>query len=222
MAVQTAQFHCYPRRIMATPTARASPPIRTVREQIADQLRNEILSRQHGADTHLREEALAARFGTSRGPIRDVLLQLTQEGALVYRPNAGVRISPPPEPATRELLMNLRTQIELHAIPRFVEQLTPDDEQALRDILETMERACRRGSMPDIVGSDIALHRHIVRRGAAPEIEKVWMNVAVRMLMAYSRFGDFMEIHREHVRIVEAICAKDLESARSALKDNLI
>lgn len=197
-------------------------PLKTVRDQIADQLRNEILTHQHGADSPLREEALAARFGTSRGPVRDVLLQLTQEGALMYRPNAGVRVSPPPDNATRSLLMSLRKQIELSALPGFLKHFTADDEAALRDILETMERACQRGNMPDIVGSDIALHRYIVRRGSAPEIEKVWLHIAVRILMAYSRLGKHMDIHREHARIVEALCSRNLKASRAALEANLI
>ena len=46
-------------------------------------------------DQPIREQKLAERFGTSRGPVRDALLRLTQEGALVYEPNKGVRVSSP-------------------------------------------------------------------------------------------------------------------------------
>jgi GntR family transcriptional regulator, rspAB operon transcriptional repressor len=197
-------------------------PIKTIRDQIADQLRNEILAHEHESDAPMREEALAERFGTSRGPVRDVLLQLTQEGVLVYRPNAGVRISAPPDAETRTLLMDLRKRVELHALPRFIAGLTEEDEEALRDILEAMKSACRRRDMPDIVGSDMALHRYIVRRGASPEVEKVWMNLAVRILMAYSRLVKHMDIHKEHVRIVDAICSRDLKAASAALESNLI
>ncbi len=199
-----------------------STPLKTMRDQIADQLRNEILSRKVGSDVHLREEDLAARFGTSRGPVRDVLLQLTQEGALIYRPNAGVRVSAPPDAATRTLLMDLRKRIEFHALKPFIEKLDAGDEQALADILETMKQACRKRDMAGVVGSDIALHRYIVRHGAAPEVEKVWMSIAVRILMAYSRLTNHMDIYREHERIVDAICARDLAASRAALDSNLI
>lgn len=196
--------------------------IRTAREQIADTLRNEILCQLHGADAPLREEELAARFGTSRGPVRDVLLQLTQEGALAYRPNAGVRVCPPPDKTTRTLLMSLRKQIELHALPSFIKNHTEDDAAALRDILDAMEQACRRGNMPDIVGTDMALHRYIVREGAGAEVEKVWQHIAVRILMAYSRLGSHMGIHREHKHLVDAICQRQLKASRAALEANLI
>ena len=71
---------------------RIASPIRSVREQIADQLRNEILANLFAANEPMREAALAERFGTSRGPIRDVLLQLSQEGALVYKPKLHQRL----------------------------------------------------------------------------------------------------------------------------------
>ncbi|MCB1091947.1 MAG: GntR family transcriptional regulator [Verrucomicrobiae bacterium] len=197
-------------------------PLRTLRDQIAEQLRNEILAHQHAPDAPLREQDLARRFGTSRGPVRDVLLQLTQEGALVYRPNAGVRISTPPDPGTRSLLMKLRKEIELAAVKGLIEQFQPEDDRQLREILDRMGRACQRGDVPEIVGSDMALHRHIVSRGAAPEIEQVWQTIAVRILMAYSRLPEFSDIHAEHLRIVDALCRRNLKESRAALESNLI
>ncbi|MGA0029768.1 MAG: GntR family transcriptional regulator [Opitutales bacterium] len=196
--------------------------VKTLREQIADQLRNEILSKQHAPESRLREVQLAARFGTSRGPVRDVFLQLAQEGVLVYRPNAGVTVSPATDDGTRALLMGLRKQIEFHALPRFLKNLTEEQASAMRDILDEMEGACRRKNMPDIVGSDIALHRYVVRHGATAEVEKVWLNIAVRILMNYSRLPDYVDIHKEHVRMVDAICSKNLKASRAALEANLI
>lgn len=65
----------------------AQPMIRSVREQIADTLRAEVLAGTWDNDAPVREQSLADRFGVSRGPIRDVLMQLSQEGVLVYQPN---------------------------------------------------------------------------------------------------------------------------------------
>jgi len=60
---------------------------RTTREQIADRIRTEVLSEKIAIGTSLREQAWGTRYGVSRAPVRDALLQLTQEGLLEARPN---------------------------------------------------------------------------------------------------------------------------------------
>lgn len=200
----------------------AVSPIRSVREQIADQLRNEILADQFRENEPLREAAVAERFGTSRGPIRDVFLQLSQEGALVYKPNSGVRVNSPVLNGQRTLLMGLRKQIELAALPAYLENRTKEDDLALREVLNRMRQACREKDLPAIAGSDIALHQHIVRRGVSEQVEAVWTSIAVRIRMDYSRIARHLDIYREHERIVEAIEANDEAGARESLIANLI
>ena len=197
-------------------------PIRSVREQIADQLRNEILSDQLPANEPLREAQLAERFGTSRGPIRDVLLQLTQEGALVYKPNAGVRVGTPTVNGDRVLLISLRRQIELRALETIWKKLNDEDYRNLGDILEAMQRACKKRDMTAIAGSDMDLHRYVVRRAGSVDLEAIWLSIAVRIRMKYSRLKNYADIHREHVLIVDAIIAGDKQTARKALEGNIV
>jgi DNA-binding GntR family transcriptional regulator len=54
-------------------------------EQIADQLRDEIIHQLLPPGSHLVQSALCERFGTSRMPVRDALQRLTHEGLLVER-----------------------------------------------------------------------------------------------------------------------------------------
>ena len=82
-------------------------PVRSVREQIVDTVRAEVLAGAWRNDEPVREQALAKRFGVSRGPIRDVLQQLSREGVLIYRPNKGVRVNRPPAETERQLLQFL-------------------------------------------------------------------------------------------------------------------
>ncbi len=197
-------------------------PIRSVREQIADQLRNEILAEEIPANAPLREAKLAERFGTSRGPIRDVLLQLTQEGALVYKPNAGVRVGAPSRDDDRALLVSLRRQIEFRALEVVWDQLAESDFEALREILDAMKRACRRKDMSGIAGADIALHRYWVRRAGSVDLEAIWLSIAVRIRMVYSRLQQHMEIYREHAAIVDAFERRDREEAERAIEANIV
>ncbi len=199
------------------------PPagVRSVREQIADRLRTEVLSESLRSEEPLREVELAERFGVGRGPIRDALLQLTHEGALVYQPNRGVRVGSPATDDFRELLVDLRRQIETQALESCFETLTANDHERLRSNLADLGTACEKADMAAIVEEDMAFHRWLVRRGGGAELEAVWLPITVRIRLNYARHDDYREVHREHARIVDAIVAGRLKTARSALAKHI-
>jgi len=196
--------------------------IRSVREQIADQLRNEVLADQLPAQQPLREVELAERFGVSRGPIRDALLQLTQEGALVYAPNRGVRVGTPASNEIRDLLVVLRRQIETSAIEQIFDRLTDDDDDQWREILDHLQLACEKENMSSIVEHDIAFHRSIVRRTGSPDLEAIWLPIIVRMRLKYSRHKNLIEVSNEHARIVDHIIRRNLKSAVKLLGKHIV
>lgn len=196
--------------------------IRSVREQIADQLRNEVLADQLTAQQPLREVELAARFGVSRGPIRDALLQLTQEGALIYVPNRGVRVGTPTSDKIRELLVTLRRQIETSALEQIFDQLTDKDDDQWREMLDQLHSACERENMASIVEHDIAFHRSLVRHTGSPDLEAIWLPITVRMRLKYSRHKSLIEVYDEHARIVDHIARRNLKSAVKLLSKHIV
>ena len=196
--------------------------IRSVREQIADQLRNEVLADQLPAQQPMRELELAERFGVSRGPIRDALLQLTQEGALAYVPNRGVRVGTPASDEIRELLVVLRRQIETTALEQVFDRLTNEDDDLWREMLDQLQHACERENMSAVVEHDIAFHRSLVRRTGSPDLEAIWLPITVRMRLKYSRHGKLIEVYNEHARIVDHIIRRNLKSAVKQLAKHIV
>lgn len=95
----------------------------TIRKQIADHIRADILSGQLLEGEQVREQLLAQRFGVSLGPIRDVLLQLTQEGLLISKRNCGVRVGPAPDEWIQSLVVDLRQRIEIFALRKVLKAL---------------------------------------------------------------------------------------------------
>ena len=61
----------------------------TRRAQVAETLKNFILSGQIEPGTQLVESKLASRFGVSRGSIREAIWELIDQGLLINRPYAG-------------------------------------------------------------------------------------------------------------------------------------
>jgi GntR family transcriptional regulator, rspAB operon transcriptional repressor len=193
----------------------------TLREQIVEQLRHDVLNGQLAEGEPLREQKLAARFGISRGPIRDALLQLTQEGLLVAQPNRGVRVGPRLGPAIRPLVVELRRRIEAFAVEQAMAKDGADDLAELEAILARFKAACRAGTMPEVVKHDMAFHRWIVERVGDADLLALWLSVVVRMRLQYTRHRSLMESFREHLAVVEALRAKDQAAAVKALEANI-
>ena len=192
---------------------------RTIREQVAAYLRHAVLAGDLDEGEALREQPLARRFGVSRGPVRDALLQLTQEGLLVAEQNRGVRVRRP-DPSIRSLVVDLRRKIELFALKGLCRR--GDESLAFFDAnLPLFESACRRGEMAEVVEHDMAFHRHIVAEGGGADLVAVWVPVLTQMMLPYSRHPDLMDSYREHEAVVESLRRGDRAAALECLRANI-
>ena len=191
------------------------------RDEICDILRSDLIAGKYSYDQPLREISLAKRFGVSRGPIRDAFLKLTQEGSLVYETNRGVRVHSAIADEERKIMMNMRLELEKYCIIKYIDEAVQKDHDELEILLERFKCACLRDSLPGVAESDLSLHRHWVAR-VSKTLESIWLGLAVRMLMKYSRMETFEESIEEHEKIVDAILIRDSEGAIQALASNII
>ncbi|TXH38711.1 MAG: GntR family transcriptional regulator [Rhodospirillaceae bacterium] len=97
---------------------------RTMAEQVADLLRQRILSGALPAGTPIRQEPLAAELGISRIPLREALKQLEAEGFVTIASHKGATVAPL-SVAEIEELFQLRLRLETWmlglALPRLAE-----------------------------------------------------------------------------------------------------
>ena len=135
---------------------------RTIREQVVDRLRDDVINQVFKPGESLREHSLSKRYGVSRSPIRDALLQLTQEGLLVATPNCGARVGSPLEDEIQPLVRDLRIRIELFSMDRVLKNITPEVLDQLEARLKANHEACKGKNLADIVKSDIAVHQTLI------------------------------------------------------------
>src|SRR5210317_954209 len=132
-----------------------TPINRTIREQVTDQIRDDVVSGKFPAGQALRESELAERFGVSRGPIRDAFLQLSQEGFLAYQANRGVTVRQPPAAENRDLIVSLRQQIECFVIRRGLDQLRSSGAASLAAALRDLKSACASADVAAVARCDM-------------------------------------------------------------------
>ncbi len=196
-------------------------PLVTIREQIADSLRSDIIAGKIQPGERVREEILADKFGVSRGPIRDVLLQLNKEGLLSSKPNCGVTVNEQLAPGLHSLMKSLRLKIEVDCLKLLKGKLVQEDFDFLYDIVDKLHMALKAEDFTSATEQDLAFHRYIVRKAGGEDLVNVWTSVAMRMRIDYRRISKPKESYDEHKAIVEALEAGNMKHAGEALKANI-
>jgi len=192
-----------------------------VRDQIADQIRSDIIAGDMPPNAKLNEVALAERFGVSRGPVRDVLLQLTKEGLLVAKNNCGVSVNSVLSPELQELMMDIRTKIELHALKSLKGKLQDADFAEIDAILDRLQDAFDNEDFTEVTKADMDFHRYLVMKAGGEELVNLWQPIILRMRMNYKRITKPVDCVNEHRAISDALRKDNIREATAALKSNI-
>ena len=198
----------------------------SLREQIADQLRNDVLCGRLAEGVSLTELELVDRFGVSRTPIREALQQLKSEGLLEGRPNAGMKVAQRPPDAIRELVIPIRRSVESFALRSFFNELAPADFTEWGKIIARLQTACEARDYQAIAEHDIEFHRSIIRRANQPDLESLWGSIISRVRSHFWKtqrrnYANPLDIVTEHEQILAAFRSGDVEQAVAALEKNI-
>lgn len=112
----------------------------TTQELVLETIRRGILEGALRPGTKLRQEELAAVFGTSRLPVREAIWMLEREGLLTAHPNKSVLVTSLDVDEIVEIY-DLRVLFECHAVRLAVPLLTEHDIEDLRALFEAMMAA---------------------------------------------------------------------------------
>lgn len=198
---------------------------KSVVDQLADKLRQRILSNEIQAGEALRQEALAEAYGVSRMPIREAFRQLEAEGLVTFNPHRGVVVSEMSIDEVEELF-DLRALIETDLIRRAASQATGADHQAARDILERSHKAYERGEVEHWGELNRAFHSALYAPAGRPRAMQVLDTLSlnldryIRLQLSLTRSAP-ERAHEEHSTILDAYISKDLDRLGTALKSHI-
>ena len=191
---------------------------------IADKIRARIRDGTFTAGTQLGEVRLAESLGVSRGPVREALQRLVQEGLLESRPHRGVfvRTLDPEEIADVYLA---RSAIEGEAVRRLAAHTEPADLEPLDTLLEQMGEAARSQSWDDVAELDLEFHLALVATSGSRRLLRMYDTLIVETSMclralepSYSIQEDLVAEHRE---LYEAVVDGDPERAAALVDQHL-
>ena len=198
----------------------ASSPL-TIREQVTNRIRDDVVAGNFPPDQPLREAELARRLGVSRGPVRDAFLTLSQEGLLAYQANRGVRVRRPPDPEHRTFIVSLRRQIECYIVGRGFGAMRGGALGPVEAALDELEAACAGRDVGRVARYDVAFHEAILVACGSSEFLPAWKWLCSQMMLTYTRLDDYRDVFEEHLRIARAIRDGRKQACLAALKANL-
>lgn len=114
-------------------------PIRYLTDQLIDLIRDRILSGAVPPNLPIRQDALAAEFGVSKIPLREVLARLEEEGLVQSHPNRGYFVREMSASEAEEVY-TLRLKIEPDAIALGAKRATAADHEHALALLSSLER----------------------------------------------------------------------------------
>ena len=208
------------------------PPLRFDRSrqaapQLADALRELIVSVELTPGTVLPRAELAEHYGVSQTPIRDALIRLGEEGLVDIFPQHATVVSRI-DIASAQQAHFLRRALELEIVRKLAasgDELTGPLIKRLRAAIRRQAEALEPHDYHDFAEADRAFHRELY---LAAEVGPLWDLVRSRSghidrlrSLHLPAQGKAQAVLRDHDAIVVAIEAHDPAQAEAALRGHL-
>lgn len=192
---------------------------------IARALRRAISDGTFGPGDQLGEAALARSLGVSRGPLREAMQRLTQEGLLVSHRNRGLFV-PDLTPESVSDMYLLRTTVETAALERVLRSgAATIAADALDDAVDGMAALAAEPRSAAMVAADLDFHHALVEAASSPRLSRVHETVLVETSMClHAMRGTYTDAESrlaEHREIAAAVRAGDAGRARSLLVEHM-
>ena len=195
-----------------------------ISEQVRDMLRDRITAGVLAPGEKLTEIDLATRLNISRGPLREAILHLTEEGLLVKEPYKGLRVRSVSQQELAELY-SLRTTLERFA---FEEAWEKRDDVAMDDLrarYEALDQARTDQDISRAVSGEIAFHSWVYDLSGHGLLKSHWKKL-IPLVQIYMSIHDrqhgisgvFMEANFEYLNLAQG---DDLGAVLNHINDHM-
>jgi DNA-binding GntR family transcriptional regulator len=178
---------------------------------IADKLRQAIAHGELKPGAQMGEAELARKLGVSRGPLREGMQRLTQEGLLVSIRNRGLFVIDMTPDEIRDMYI-AREAIERAAARRILDGAY---REAGTELLRIVEQMARAETPAEVSEFDIAFHERLLTLARSPRLSRMHQTFITETRMCIHALDDSYaksEVRdKEHRALAEAIRRGDRE-----------
>jgi DNA-binding GntR family transcriptional regulator len=199
-------------------------PRRSTVEIISDELRSAIMYGSLAPGSQLGEADLAARLGVSRGPLREAMQRLVQEGLVRSEPHRGLFVITLAEEDMEDVYL-ARLAIERAACQMIMARNRGEALVRLTEALQTLVGAAEQRDRIAMSDADQAFHQVLVAASGSPRLERMAQTLLVEARMCLSALQDKYpepeDLVEEHRKLVEAINDGDEERLLRLIEEHM-
>lgn len=196
----------------------------TLREQVANILRKRILDGTIQPGERIKEIDISNEFNISRGPVREALRQIEQEGLVQYEANRGCTVRELSYSSMNEMYL-IRVTLEKLAVEIVAGVFSESTIQKMEREIEELEKAVHMRVLSEIVAHDETFHSLIVLEAKSERLYRMWKSFEGENAAAYYTMNrnDLMpaeHIKRNHQWILNACKEGDVEKICTLLNEH--
>jgi DNA-binding GntR family transcriptional regulator len=196
--------------------------LRTKEEQVADFLREGILSGVYPRGSRLKQAEIAEQLKLSITPVREALKLLEAEGYVMGDNYRGVSVAPFNASASEEVL-ELRLMLESRLLRGAMDKVSAQDLAELRALADEFAAAFKAGDRAGARGVNYRLHRRLYSIADMPQtlhfVQILWARYPFDLINAVPGRGK--EAAREHDEILRALLDGDASAAMLAMRKHI-
>lgn len=196
------------------------------RNQLVRALREAIITGGMRPGDRLVERDISERAGISRGPVREALRQLEQEGLVVSFPYRGTEVAGVSQEEVEGILVPIRLVLERFAFRHALPLMTERDFEELEGIVAVMRSAVEKEEQNGVVEGDVGFHELVFARADQPHCTQVWRTIAPRVRAYFyrdaPRHTSLSHLAEEHQELLDAMRTRDMEKVQPVLDKHIL
>jgi DNA-binding GntR family transcriptional regulator len=197
----------------------------SLRGQVEQLLRAEILERRLTPGQQIDVAGLAKRWGISITPVRDAVQRLETEGLVTVRPRKGVYVASLGLADVRQIY-DVRRALECLAVESAIDVVPVSElHDAERTYSEAGDQLTRTGDREALIACDRLVHDLVLRHCGNPRLVQTMNGIADQVRWARSMVTDDPTTYElalaEHLAVLGALAARDTDAAVAAMREHL-
>jgi DNA-binding GntR family transcriptional regulator len=197
---------------------------RTLKDNVIDIIRQSIIAGSLAPGLELNQTLIAEKLGVSRGPVREALGQLEQEGLIESTPYKGVIVTRLTRRYVQELY-SARAALEVMTAERAVERLESAHLEHLDHVIEEMRTAAKQGEKERLVQLDLHFHEYLIQVADHRLGLKLWkvLEVGVQRCLhiRHEIYTLLDDVVGTHPTLVTALKERNADLAQQLLHEHI-